>query len=362
MGWFWGSSTAGASTTSTQDPYDKLDPALRKFLEKESPVKYTSSTPSKQIPPREPQSYRSQVSELGQSTAPPKTEVPPESEPLVPKASLFQDGRHADIWKTYQPLEAVEASGKSDQDKLLDVIDAYNARKAEIGRAALENCAFEQMAISECLKNGGAYSRMTMCSAETRKLERCYVMQTKFLKALGYLAPGRSQEEEEAVQMHADMLYQRMMEQDKLIQEAREKGEPIPEFKPVMSAIAGTVVAAPASTQPAMTTPTSSIAFAHNAPTPPTPARQPQSQMASQSSIFSHLPEDKQKQIAEKLAKLSPDERKLEEDAIAADLAAGRHYLKQVSSVYDEERKRRIERKEQGYETLGDAIKRWWGW
>ena len=71
---------------------------------------------------------------------------------------------------TYQPQNQVEAEGKSDQEKINDVLEGYNYRKAEIGRAALENCALEQWDVNECFRSGGWHSRLTMCRAENKKL------------------------------------------------------------------------------------------------------------------------------------------------------------------------------------------------
>lgn len=76
---------------------------------------------------------------------------------------------------------------------------------------------------------------MSMCREENRALERCVGMQTRFLRALGYQSLyARSEEESERIQMHADKLYHRMLEQEAAINEARERGEPMPEFAPLI--------------------------------------------------------------------------------------------------------------------------------
>lgn len=72
----------------------------------------------------------------------------------------------------------MEDEAKSDQEKLIDVLEGYKQRKAEVARAALENCALEQGEVSECFKTGGWMKRMTMCREENRGFERCYVMQS----------------------------------------------------------------------------------------------------------------------------------------------------------------------------------------
>jgi hypothetical protein len=75
-------------------------------------------------------------------------------------------------------LAAVEAETKSDHEKLMDVLDSYKARKSQIGKAALENCALEQLDWNKCMKSGDWTARMTMCRAEVRKFERCYATQS----------------------------------------------------------------------------------------------------------------------------------------------------------------------------------------
>lgn len=76
---------------------------------------------------------------------------------------------------------------------------------------------------------------MTMCRAENRELERCVTLQSRFLKALGYVSMWeRPAEESERMQMHADSLYLRMKAQERAIEEARAKGEPALEFGPLI--------------------------------------------------------------------------------------------------------------------------------
>jgi hypothetical protein len=174
MGWFWGSSSSGVGNKS-QDPLRGLDPSLRDFLAKESPVKYSSSDPP---PPPAPKPIPTPTSSSSRNPAAPEESSGEDTEPKVPPQSLFKDGRYAHLWKGYQPQEEIEAAGKSDQEKIDDVLEGYKYRKAEIGRAALENCALEQWQVNECFRNGGWASRLTMCRTENRELERCYLMQS----------------------------------------------------------------------------------------------------------------------------------------------------------------------------------------
>jgi hypothetical protein len=171
MGWFWGSSDSDDGKKS-RDPLRDLDPELRDFLKKESPVKYSDSTPPTQpTPVAQPKAPLELVS--ASSSVPSVAE----EEPKVPSQSLYKDGRYAHLWKTYESQASVESANKSDQEKINDVLEGYKYRKAEIGRAALENCALEQWDVNDCFRNGSWASRMTMCRDENRKLERCYTVQ-----------------------------------------------------------------------------------------------------------------------------------------------------------------------------------------
>ena len=163
MVWPFGSSSN--ETSSNGDPLRDLDPSLREFLDRESPVRYKPS----EAPPPSPQSSKLQQSRESQSPA-------EKSGNAVPAQSLYQDGRYSGIWSTYRPLHEIESETKTDQEKLLDVIDGYKERRAQIGRAALENCAMEQWALNDCFSGGGVKDRFTMCRAQNKSLERCYVM------------------------------------------------------------------------------------------------------------------------------------------------------------------------------------------
>jgi hypothetical protein len=178
MGWFWGSSDDKYANKS-QDPLRDLDPSLREFLAKESPVKYSSSNPpsSTSPPPTTPQP--SQTTEGPESrTLSPASSSDATKQNRLPAASLYQDGRYAELWKTYQSQSETEVAGKSDQEKINDVLEGYKYRKAEIGRAALENCALEQWDVNECFRTVSWSRTLNLCRTENKKFERCYLMQS----------------------------------------------------------------------------------------------------------------------------------------------------------------------------------------
>lgn len=328
MGWFWGSSD-DKNSDPTKDPLRDLSPDLQAFLKKESPVKYEPTA----APP--PPSQTAQAEATAAASSAPKTEEPP---------LVFKDGRYKDIWATYQPQSQVEAATKSDSEKVQDVLAGYKHRKAEIGRAALENCALEQWEVNECFTNGGVKARLSMCREENKSLERCVGMQQRFLKALGYLSNLEDSEEgrrmDERIQMHADRLYHQMLDQEKAVEKAKEEGKPIPRFEPLIGKIPVTAESTPSA--PAVD---ASPKAASTAP----PAVDPNSPIAK-------LNPSIQKQIQEKLEGLSGIERELEEKALVAEVTASREVNNNLQGIFSKEEEERRIRREEGRETIVDRV------
>ncbi|TKA32467.1 hypothetical protein B0A50_01575 [Salinomyces thailandicus] len=352
MGWFWD------SQKPSDDAYSKLDPALKDFLDKESPVKYAASgtQPSPRAAEREPDTYRKQ---LGWSTTDPSQPNPskdaatsPASDhAAVPPESLFQDGRYAHLWKNYRPQSEIDAAGKNDQDRLRDVIEAYNDRRAAIGVAAVENCVMEQMAERDCWENGSWAERMNMCRGPNREFMRCYTMQSRFLKALGYLSSVRSQQEEERIQMHADKLYHQMLEREERAKQAKEQGTEAPIEPPLIS---------PESTTQALGD-ESAWAKARQRALQMSGGEASAAKTAGDFNLSMFSPE-RQRQIREQIKDMSPRERELELQLIAAETRSQIEYSQQMKAALEDERKSRLDRRERGKETAGDTIKRLWGW
>jgi hypothetical protein len=159
MGWFWGD--------NKNDPVKKLDPGLREYLEQETPNKYVPAGDAKQ-----PASTPAQ-------TPQPLEQVDP-SKPTVPAASLYQDGRYADLWKTYKPPTDID--GQSGARGAERVIEHHRERGDTVQRAAMENCALEHEALTFCFQTGNwrkqIESRLTMCSAENATFSRCFTTQS----------------------------------------------------------------------------------------------------------------------------------------------------------------------------------------
>ncbi|KAH6990856.1 hypothetical protein BKA56DRAFT_573262 [Ilyonectria sp. MPI-CAGE-AT-0026] len=299
MGWI--SSVLG--TDKSEDPLGKLDPKLREFLEKESPVKYSATQHSSPTTASQPQPHddgNAPVAEAGAQA------------PSVPSASLFQDGRYANIWKTYRPLAQIEAETASDHDKLMGVLEGYKERKEAIGRAALENCAESQEEWVNCMKHGSWDDQIQMCRIQVRKFERCYTMQARFLRALGYgSVSGRSALVEEDIQMHADSLYQRMIGHEAAVEKAKAEGLPIPVFEPAVPKLKADMI---------------------------TPS------------------EELQQQWKEKLDQLPLEERAIEEAALRADLHAKSVVAGQVQEIWDTQKDERQKRQAAGNSTFTDYL------
>ncbi|KAK3300492.1 uncharacterized protein B0H64DRAFT_381026 [Chaetomium fimeti] len=317
MGWFDG--WFGSDNSGGSDPLRRLDPKLREFLEKESPVKYNNN------PPSQPQQQSQPSSPPPPSDQKPTTTTTPTGAPQPPPESLYPDGRYAHLWKTYKPLAAVEAETKSDNEKLSDVLDAFKERKGLIGRAALENCAEEQVDWSACMKSGTWTARMTMCRDEVRRFERCYNAQSRLLKALGYMsAYGRDPQVDEDIQMRADELYHRMLAQEREVERAKEEGREVPAFKTLFE------------------------------DAPATPAAR-----ADAAANGSDVPEPSAAVVASwktTLEKLPPEEREAEEKALRADHRAKAEMAMKVQGLWQEQAKEREKRKAEGKETFMDRF------
>ena len=162
MGWFWGSS-------NKDDPVEKLDPELKKYLENETPSKYVPTEgPSKDV-----------VNTQSPSSQPDSSQAADASKPRVPSASLFPDGRYAHLWATYKPPEEVEEGTQMRGAE--KVIEKYKERNDTVHQGAMENCALEHEDLTLCFQKGDwqqrLWSRMTMCSEANSRFAQCFTTQ-----------------------------------------------------------------------------------------------------------------------------------------------------------------------------------------
>ncbi|KAF2089131.1 hypothetical protein K490DRAFT_38853 [Saccharata proteae CBS 121410] len=319
MGWF----------SRSTDPTKKLDPQLQEFLQTEAPPEHKPPAP----PAPEPE---------------PTTQPEPEK-PLVPPQSQFPDGRYAHIWKTYRPLEEVEARTKTDNEKLADVVEHYNDRRSTITLVAKENCIFQRIELKNCMEKPKTWSQsMSMCRKENREFDRCIEMQGKFLRALGYLQVyGVDPEAQERIQMHSDELYNRMLKQEEAIEQARAKGEPIPQFDHILSKenIAAAMTGKPLQAQVPGTAET-----AEN----PMPTTFDECAKLGMSDVM-------RDRFEKELLKVHGVERDIERQALIGEFMLQRKVAERYGEAMKTEKEKRDRRIELGKGTMGDKIKQAWG-
>jgi hypothetical protein len=335
------------SSDPSTDSVKSLDPELRKFLEQEAPkpppqprdasadISYTDQLDAARTQHRNTEQQTQHRNAQHHTTIPDTPHAP-----KAPAASLFPDGRYAHLWTTYRPLSDIEAAQKTESEKLKDLVDVFESRKKSISATALENCALQAVAQADCFASGAFLSRLTMCRAETRALNRCTDMQAKFLRALGYLSVvGRAPEDEERVQMHADRLYQQMLEHEDAIARAKAQGQPVPEFRPVMSRenlakVLGVEL----------------------------PAAAADAEKPTQSADdFSHVPEKLREEFRQSVKDKSREERAVEEAALLGEMRDRTALSSEAVKILEEDKRKRLQRWADGKPTLGDRMKRAWG-
>lgn len=153
------------------------------------------------------------------------------------------------------------------------------------------------------------------------------------MKALGYLSTlDRTDDVDERIQMHADTLYHRMLDQEAAVEAAKAEGRPIPTFKPIL------------------TKPPSKI----NSEEEEVPFEGNKLQPAD-------LNPRVQKAMKKRLQDLNEVERELEERAIKAEIQAGEQVAGHLEELYAKQAEERRKRKEAGRETMGDRMAAWMG-
>ena len=343
LGWLWGSSSSNA------DSVKNLDPSLQQILKSQESQSQQPNRTSRSTP--QEITYTEQLRKSGDLPAARASLHPQPQEPSlqdsqskVPPQSLYQDGRYAHLWKNYEPQHVVEARGETELDKLKRLQDESESRKVALGQAALENCVFEQLAELDCLKNGGVTAKLTMCRPEKQTFSRCYEMQLKFLKALGYWDAVGDPVRADAIQMHSDGLWQRLQEQDKEIQRAKEEGRPLPEFESILStenvsAVGGKLV------RPQL--PSQAIA---------------DKRAAAESYEYSSIPRELRESFNMRIKDMSREQAKIEEAVFLAETEQKRLQFTEASGYLRAEGDARRKRYETGEATFGDRIKKWTNW
>ena len=150
--------------------------------------------------------------------------------------------------------------------------------------------------------------------------------------------------------MHADTLYHRMLDQEKAIEAAKEAGQPIPSFSPILSQ--------------------------SRSPAVPSPSSLP-SPVSDETAVAQQQQQSQAKEIAERDFKLTEEARKalkkrtkdqpqivkeLEERAMHAEAESDIGVAKQVSELTKARDEARRRRRENGEATVGDTVSGWFGW
>lgn len=180
-------------------------------------------------------------------------------------------------------------------------------------------------------------------------------MQQRFLKALGYLSNFENydagRERDERIQMHADRLYHRMLDQEAAIAKAKEEGQPIPQFGPLIDKVKVTETPEEAAerTKKEGESPVSTFAKA-------TAAQLRKGGEKEEKSPISKLSDSVQKQIKDKLEGMSGIERELEEKALIAEVTMGQQVNKNLKNIFSKEAAEREKRREEGKETIIDRF------
>jgi hypothetical protein len=121
-----------------------------------------------------------------------------------------------------------------------------------------------------------------------------------------------------------------MIDQEKQIEDAKEKGLPVPTFPPLLSSRkAGSAITSPTTMG---------------------------STLDDNRVKLSDLPPKVQAGLKKRLEGLNDEEREVEERAIKAEIQAGEQVISSLGKVYEKQEEERRIRKEQGKETIGDKI------
>lgn len=131
--------------------------------------------------------------------------------------------------------------------------------------------------------------------------------------------------------MHADTLYHRMLEQEKVIEAAKAEGRPVPTFPPILSTVKTNSTKSPANSTPKEISDNPKIGI-------------------------SNLKPEVQAKLKKRLKGLTSEERELEERAIDAEIQAGTQVAEHVGTQLQKQDEERAQRKAEGKETIGDRI------
>ena len=213
---------------------------------------------------------------------------------------------------------------------------------------------------------------MTLCRQEDASLRRCYLMQQKFLKALGYLAhfdastsnqDSSQQQRNERIQMHADTLYHRMLHEEAVAEKAKVDGVPVPPPAPLIElkdTPAATIMIHPAdrsSTRDTALLSTSAMVDTSGSSPETTPAS-----IESTQEMLSRLSDEQRAAFEKQMEKVAPIEREIEERAFVAEMVLAEKLGRVVNERRQAQMDERLRRRETGQAGVGDKFSGWFGW
>ena len=154
--------------------------------------------------------------------------------------------------------------------------------------------------------------------------------------------------------MHADTLYHRMLDQERVQKEAEEAGLPIPQFPPIIP-------------KPRSAGSTSAIPSSFPAATEPKATAQSRTPMGALTHEEKTMQTDQLTPEAraelQKRMKDKPDiVRELEERAMLAEAESDASVGKRIAELQSSGRDERRQRREKGEATISDTISGWFGW
>lgn len=176
----------------------------------------------------------------------------------------------------------------------------------------------------------------------------------RFLKALGYLsAYDRPASVDEEIQMHADTLYHRMLDQEKAQKEAEEAGLPIPQFPPIIPKATAAVQSPAPSSLPS--------------PVEPEAAAQTRSavdvsERAEEGKKRDYLTPEARAELKKRMKDKPEVVRELEEKAMRAEAESDASVAKRVIALQGSAKEQRQARRAKGEATVGDTVSGWFGW
>lgn len=221
MPWFW------TSTSNTDNAFDSLDANSRDFLRKTPSIPTSRSS----NPTTNTTSSRTTADSFTSKQAFPYSSTVSAESPAnnaasdLPSQTLFPDGRYAHLWSTYHPppLSGNPLTSSSNpstpviteitpQEQLSSLLSVYRNKRSTSHKAALSNCVLEHIAEIECLTTSSIYNKIKGCSTETKQFTRCFTLQGKMLRAMGWLDSrieddGKGDERREGMLNRADELW-----------------------------------------------------------------------------------------------------------------------------------------------------------